>query len=455
MTIVTRFAPSPTGFLHIGNARTALFNYLFAKHNEGKFLLRIEDTDKARSTEEAVKAIYDGLKWLGIEYDGDALLQSSRAARHSQVAHEMIQLGKAYKCFHTDEELELLRAKSKDTGIVHRSKWREIPESQHPHDAKYVVRLKVPLEGETIVNDLVQGKVVTKNSQVEDIVILRSDLTPVYMLAVVVDDHDMGVTNIIRGDDHLTNTNKQILLYQAMNWQVPEFAHIALIHGPDGAKLSKRHGALGVMEYQKLGYLPETMRNYLLRLGFSHGNDEIISDQQAIDWFDLKSVGKSPSRLDFKKIESLNSHYIKVCDNSRLYENMQKVTTEDLSFLGEILENVLNLLKVRSKTLLDLINDALLFKKDMHLDYDEQVTEIIAKEKQLISEYVASLEPLNEWNKEELMGCASTIASTKEVKLGEVAGVLRAKLTGRLHAPSIFDMMQVIGKEETLRRLML
>jgi len=455
MTIVTRFAPSPTGFLHIGNARTALFNYLFAKHNNGKFLLRIEDTDKERSTNEAVEAIYDGLKWLGIEHDGEALLQSTRAARHGEIAHEMIKLDKAYKCFHTEEELDLLKSSSREAGIIYRSKWRDVPESQHPANTKYVVRLKVPLEGETIVNDLIQGRVITKNSQIEDIVILRSDSNPVYMLAVVVDDHDMGVTHVIRGDDHLTNSNKQILLYQAMSWKVPEFAHIALIHGPDGAKLSKRHGALGVMEYKKLGYLPETMRNYLLRLGFSHGNDEIISDEQAVEWFDLKSVGKSPSRLDFKKIESLNSHYIKTGDNDILYKNMQELSTENLDFLDDIQDDALNLLKARSKTILELIEGAFLFSKNKPIECDEQVKEIISKGEPLISEYMTSLEKLTKWSKEELMISAKEIAEKKAIKLGEVAEVLRAKLTGKLHAPSIFDVMQIIGKDETLRRFTL
>lgn len=453
MNVVTRFAPSPTGFLHIGNARTALFNYLYAKHNHGKFLLRIEDTDRERSTNEATVAIYEGLSWLGIAYDGEAVLQSSRANRHAEIAHEMVRSGKAYKCFHTAEELDQLREESKKTGVIQRSKWRDIHESQYPTNAQYVVRLKVPLEGETIVNDLIQGRVVTKNSQIEDIVILRSDLTPVYMLAVVVDDHDMGVTHIIRGDDHLTNTNKQILLYQAMGWALPEFGHIALIHGDDGTKLSKRHGALGVMEYKKLGYLPETMRNYLLRLGFSHGNDEIISDSEAIEWFDLKSVGKSPSRLDFKKIESLNSHYIKVADNRRLFKLMNEL--EDLSFMEDNYDTIIGLLKTRAKTLLELIENAQFFKKDVGVDFDPEARSIIIKSGHFINQYIAQLNQIANWRKDELMAVANKIAEQNNVKLGEIGQVLRAKLTGKLHSPGIFDMMEIIGAEETLRRFKL
>jgi glutamyl-tRNA synthetase len=452
MIVVTRFAPSPTGFLHIGNARTALFNYLFAKHHHGKFLLRIEDTDKERSTPEAIDAIYDGLKWLGIHYDQEAILQSSRAARHAAIAHELIARGKAYKCYHTDDELEALRQATKATGVVHRSKWRDVSEKAHPN-SPYVVRLKVPLDGETVVNDLIQGRVVTKNSQIEDIVILRSDLTPVYMLAVVVDDHDMGVTHIIRGDDHLTNTNKQILLYEAMEWSLPAFAHIALIHGPDGAKLSKRHGALGVLEYKKLGYLPETMRNYLLRLGFSHGNDEIISDNQAVQWFDLKCVGKSPSRLDFKKIESLNGHYIKTSDNQRLYDLMEECYSEDLSFILPNLDNILDLLKNRAKTLVELIDACELFKPNLHIDYGEQVSVILLNNIQIINEYIADIKQIQDWNKEALMLVAKKIAEQHKLKLNDVAEALRAKLTGKLHAPSIFDIMCIIEKAETLRRL--
>jgi glutamyl-tRNA synthetase len=455
MTVVTRFAPSPTGFLHIGNARTALFSYLFAKHNNGKFLLRIEDTDRERSTEPAIKAIYDGLKWLGIEYDGEALLQSTRSDRHAQVAHEMINRGKAYKCFHTSEELEVLKQEAQANKAIFRSKWRDVDNSLLPNDKQYVVRLKSPDLGETIVNDLIQGKVVTKNSLIEDTIILRSDLTPTYMLAVVVDDHDMGVTHIIRGDDHLTNTTKQILLYQAMDWKVPEFAHLALIHGPDGAKLSKRHGALGVMEYKNMGFLPETMRNYLLRLGFSHGNDEIISDEQAIEWFDLKSVGKSPSRLDFKKIESLNSHYIKHIDNIRLLNLIGEIKDFDYSFLEVNPDLVLNLIKSRTKTVNEVAELSKLFSSGLKIDLSSELELIVKNGIEVIEQFISLICSLKVWDKEALMSIANEIALEKEVKLGQIAEILRVALTGMVHAPSIFDIMAFIGKDETIRRLSL
>ena len=451
MSIVTRFAPSPTGFLHIGNARTALFNYLFAKHNGGKFLLRIEDTDKKRSTEEAIKAIYDGLSWLGLHHDGEAVLQTSRETRHAEIAHEMIKRGKAYKCFHSAAEVETLKNEAVANKTIFASKWRDAKETDLQSSQDYVVRLKSPDNGETIINDLIQGKVTIKNSLIEDIIILRSDGTPTYMLAVIVDDHDMGVTHIIRGDDHLTNTSKQILLYQAMDWQIPQFAHIALIHGPDGAKLSKRHGALGVMEYKNMGYLPETMRNYLLRLGFSHGNDEIISDQQAIEWFDLKSVGKSPSRLDFKKIESLNSHYIKIADNNRLLALVAEFI--DIGFLSEIYNPVLNLVKSRAKTINEIAAMIELFKPNLDISFEEEAQTILKNSKGIIDIYISKISELKNFDKDQLMNIASEIAALQDLKLAAVAAALRAALTGKVHAPSIFEIMEIIGKGETIKRL--
>jgi glutamyl-tRNA synthetase len=316
MTVVTRFAPSPTGFLHIGGARTALFNWLYAKHHKGRFLLRIEDTDRARSTQEAIDAILDGMKWLGLDWEGEPTFQFARAARHAEVAHEMVKLGHAFHCYTTQEELEAFRAKNPNAKF--RSPWRD--GGTPPAGAKSVVRLKAPLDGETVVNDKVQGTVTVKNSELDDMILLRSDGTPTYMLAVVVDDHDMGVTQVIRGDDHLTNTFRQLMIYNAMGWKAPDFAHIPLIHGADGAKLSKRHGALGVDAYRDMGYLPEAVRNYLLRLGWSHGDDEIISTEQAIEWFDLDAAGKSPSRFDFTKLENLNGHYLREADDARLVE---------------------------------------------------------------------------------------------------------------------------------------
>ena len=321
-TIITRFAPSPTGFLHIGGARTALFNYLFAKHHGGKFLLRIEDTDRVRSTEAATEAIFDSLKWLGIDWDDEPVHQFARSDIHAAAARKLVEMGKAYYCFLTPEELEAEREEAIHEGrhYIVKSKWRDADPSTHPQDKSGAIRLKAPLAGETIIHDLVQGDVVVANDHLDDMILLRGDGTPTYMLAVVVDDHDMGVTHIIRGDDHLTNAARQIILYEAFDWEIPKMAHIPLIHGADGAKLSKRHGAVGVDWYKDEGYLPEAICNYLVRLGWSHGNDEIISREHAIEWFDVKAIGKSPSRLDWDKMRNVNMHYIKAADNARLME---------------------------------------------------------------------------------------------------------------------------------------
>ena len=330
--IITRFAPSPTGFLHIGGARTALFNYLFAKHHGGKFLLRIEDTDRVRSTDAATEAILDGLKWLGIDWDDDPIYQFARSDIHAAAAKKLVEAGKAYYCFLTQEELEEEREEAIHEGrhYIVKSKWRDADLSTHPQDKKSVIRLKAPLTGETVIRDLVQGDVVVANDHLDDMILLRSNGTPTYMLAVVVDDHDMGVTHIIRGDDHLTNAARQIILYEAFGWEIPKMAHIPLIHGPDGAKLSKRHGAVGVDWYRDEGYLPEAMCNYLMRLGWSHGNDEIISREQAIEWFDIKSIGKSPSRLDWDKMRNVNMHYIKEADNDRLLDFVLKDLSKEM-----------------------------------------------------------------------------------------------------------------------------
>ena len=320
MTVVTRFAPSPTGFLHIGGARTALFNWLFARHHGGTFLLRIEDTDRARSTEAAVEAILDGLKWLELDWDGDAVSQFQRRDRHAEVAHQMMAAGHAYRCYASPEELEAMRAEQKAAGQPMRydGRWRDRDPAEAPAGISPVIRLKAPQEGETVLADHVQGEVRVQNAQLDDMVLLRADGTPTYMLSVVVDDHDMNVTHVIRGDDHLTNTFRQIQIYRAMGWDLPQFAHIPLIHGADGAKLSKRHGALGVDAYRDMGYLPEAVRNYLLRLGWGHGDDEIISTEQAIEWFDLGGIGRSPSRFDFAKLDNLNAHYMRLADDARL-----------------------------------------------------------------------------------------------------------------------------------------
>ncbi|MED5424017.1 MAG: glutamate--tRNA ligase, partial [Pseudomonadota bacterium] len=320
MTVVTRIAPSPTGFMHIGTARTALFSWLYAKRHNGKFLLRIEDTDRARYSEEAVDALKDGLKWLGLHWDGDAASQFESRHRHAEVAQQLVDMGKAYYCYCSPEELEQMREDARASGakVNYDRRWRERDASEAPEGVKPVVRIKAPLEGTTVIEDAVQGRVEKNNDELDDFILLRSDGTPTYMLSVVVDDNDSGVTHIIRGDDHLNNAFRQKVIIDAMGWDVPVYAHIPLILGPDGAKLSKRHGAQGVHEYEEMGYLPEAMRNYLLRLGWSHGDDEIISTEQAVEWFNLENIGKSAARFDFDKLASLNAHYIKQADNHRL-----------------------------------------------------------------------------------------------------------------------------------------
>lgn len=450
--IVTRFAPSPTGYLHIGGARTALFSYLFAKHNQGRFLLRIEDTDRKRSTQDAIDAILDGMKWLGIKWDGEEIYQFSRSKRHEEVALELLAQNKAYKCFLTPEELEKLREESLLTGKPIHSKWRDVDPKNHP-DLPFVIRIKAPREGVTVVNDRVQGKVVTENSTLDDMVLLRSDSTPTYMLAVVVDDHDMEVTHVIRGDDHLTNTPRQIMIYDAMGWEIPEFAHIPLIHGPDGKKLSKRHGALGVDAYHKMGYLPETICNYLLRLGWSHGNEEIITQQQAIEWFNLESIGKSPSRLDFKKLDFLNNHYLQLADNEKLLSlmlsHMNKKLTE--SSKNNILKG-LDSLKQRSNTIVDLCDMAKIYILEEAIDIPEEYKKLVMVKFELIQEFQHHACKLIEWNKDSLMELAKNFATKNQMKLGDLAGIIRILLTGSNASPSVFEIMSIIGKEATIKR---
>lgn len=445
--IVTRFAPSPTGYLHIGSARTALFNYLFAKANNGEFLLRIEDTDRQRSTEDAVKAILEGLKWLGIKWDGQEVYQFSRSQRHKEVALQLLREGKAYKCFLSVEELELLREESMKTGEPIRSKWRDAPEDTHP-DLPYVIRIKSPREGVTVFEDKVQGTITTENSTLDDMILLRSDGTPTYMHAVVVDDHDMGVTHVIRGDDHLSNTPRQITIYNAMGWDIPVFSHIPLIHGPDGKKLSKRHGALGVEAYCKMGYLPETLCNYLLRLGWSHGNDEIISSKQAIEWFNLESIGKSPARLDFKKLDNLNNHYLKISDNKYLLtlinENFTDLTKEKI-FKG------MESLKQRASTLLDLKESAKIYIIEDKIEIAEELKSSVLDKKDLVFGFFKEIEQLT-WDKEPLMDMAKVFAAKHQMKIGDFAGIIRVILTGSNASPSVFEIMSILGKDATLKR---
>ncbi|MCT4635151.1 MAG: glutamate--tRNA ligase [Rickettsiales bacterium] len=450
--VVTRFAPSPTGYLHIGSARTALFNYLFAKSNNGRFLLRIEDTDRKRSTDKAIEAILDGLKWMGLSWDGEEVTQFSKSERHKEVALELLNKGKAYKCFLSSEELEKLREKSMKTGEPIRSKWRDAKSSSHP-DAPYVVRLKSPREGVTILEDEVQGTITTENHTLDDMILLRSDGTPTYMLAVVVDDHDMGVTHVIRGDDHLSNTPRQIVIYEALGWKVPSFSHIPLIHGPDGKKLSKRHGALGVEGYRDMGYLPETICNYLLRLGWSHGDDEIITQDQAIEWFNLESIGKSPSRLDFKKMNHLNNHYLKEADNDRVLLLMLEHMPELSDQSKENIFKGLNSLKQRANTILELVEMAKIYILEEEIEIPEDLKKIIMMKFDVIQDFQHHISKSKDWTKEDLMERTKAFAISNKMKLGEIAGITRVLLTGSTASPSVFEIMSILGKDATVKRL--
>lgn len=471
MTVITRFAPSPTGFLHIGGARTALFNWLYAKHHNGKFLLRIEDTDRVRSTQPAIDAIIESMKWLGLDWDGEVVYQFARTPRHAEVAHELVKTGTAFYCYTTQEELEDFRAKNPNAKF--RSPYRD-GDKPAPAGVPPVVRLKAPIHGETIVRDKVQGTVTVKNSELDDMVLLRSDGTPTYMLAVVVDDHDMGVTQIIRGDDHFTNSFRQVLLYQAIGWMPPEFAHIPLIHGADGAKLSKRHGALGVGEYEKIGYLPEALCNYLLRLGWSHGDDEIISSKQAIEWFDLDTVGKSPSRFDFAKLENLNGHYMREADDARLVDlvvsqirkNQDKYPEVQLIIkirnIQELILRAMPSLKQRAKTIVELTDNAIFYIVDNITEkfykdskYINPKIETIMKHGGIesIIKIIPNLEMQIEWNKESLESFCKEWAEKTSKKLGDIAQPLRIALTGGTVSPPIFEVMEILGKKETLARL--
>lgn len=458
--VVTRFAPSPTGYLHIGSARTALFNYLFAKHHGGKYLLRVEDTDRARSTGAAVDALINGLAWLGIEHDGEIVYQFSRKARHAEIATKLVQEGSAYYCYASQTEIMESRDKalSEKKPLRFISPWRDFA-GKPPLNAQPVVRLKAPSFGTTIINDLVQGKVEFQNTELDDMVLLRSDGTPTYMLAVVVDDIDMNITHIIRGDDHLNNAARQQILYDAINVPAPLFAHIPLIHGPDGAKLSKRHGALGVEAYRDMGYLPETMCNYLLRLGWSHNDDEIISMEQAISLFNLEAIGRSPSRLDFKKLDNLNAHYIKAKPNSELLTLIKPLFIEYFNIkLTERAEKKLikamDGLKLRAKTLKELVHNALFYivaipaisapAKEILVDPNNIV---------LLKEVIEILNQHKKWVDVDLQILIKQFAEQKTLKLGEVAQVIRAALTGSTNSPSIFEIMEVLEKDETLSRL--
>lgn len=459
MTIVTRFAPSPTGFLHIGGARTALFNWLYAKHHHGKFLLRIEDTDRKRSTKEAIDAIHEGLAWLGITPDEEAFYQFARADRHAEIARQLVEKGKAYYCYTSPEELTTLReeAQAEKRNFVFRSPWRE-KQDDAPEGVEPVIRLKVPLEGEVLIEDKVQGNVTIAHEQIEDVILLRSDGTPTYMLAVVVDDHDMGVTDVIRGDDHLNNTARQILIYSAMSWSVPQFAHIPLIHGPDGAKLSKRHGALGVDAYRDMGYLPEAMRNYLLRLGWSHGDDEIISTEQAIEWFTLDTVGKSPSRFDFQKLENLNGHYIREASNDRL---VSIITPHIESTTGKTLNEIeiqrlmrgMDGLKERAKTINELAECSLFYVRASNPPCDEKAESQLNEGIKILRDFIPALEAQEAWDHEKLFPFAKEFAESHGTKIGKLMAPIRVAITGSTASPSMFEVMEILGKNESINRL--
>ena len=456
--IVTRFAPSPTGFLHIGGARTALFNWLFARANGGKFLLRIEDTDRARSTPEATKAIFAGLEWLGLDHDGAAFSQFENQARHREVAQAMLDNGTAYKCYSTPEEIESYREKARADGnpTLFQSPWRDsnIP----PPDAPFVVRLKAPLTGEVQIKDAVQKKVKWRAETLDDLVMLRSDGTPTYMLAVVVDDHDMGVTHIIRGDDHLINAGRQSLIYRAMGWDIPVFAHIPLIHGEDGKKLSKRHGALGVEEYRDMGYLPAAMRNYLARLGWAHGNDELFSTQQAVEWFDLKGIGKSPARLDFKKLDNVSAFHIKNAPDQELVSAIETylASTRQAPLTdtqrGALLK-AMPVLKDRSKKLPDILQKAHFVLGNRPFTPNEAAEKLLDSVSRGILFRLTKLLQDASWSHEGLEACLHDFAQAEDLKLGKIAQPLRAALTGRTVSPSVFEMMVLLGKEETIGRL--
>jgi glutamyl-tRNA synthetase len=461
MTVVTRFAPSPTGFLHIGGARTALFNWLFARHHGGSFRLRIEDTDRKRSTPEAIRAILDGLAWLELDWDGEVVYQSERAQCHAAMAERLLAEGRAYHCYCTPQELEEMRAKARAEGrsLRYDGRWRDRDPAEAPAGVPPVIRLKMPQDGETMIEDQVQGTVRVANDQLDDMVLLRADGTPTYMLSVVVDDHDMDVTHVIRGDDHLTNTFRQVQLYRALAWETPVFAHIPLIHGPDGAKLSKRHGALGVEAYRELGYLPEAMRNYLLRLGWSHGDAETISSEQAVAWFDLPAVNRGASRFDFAKLDSLNAHYLREADDTRL---IRLIAPRLEAALGRPLDETakgrllrgLPGLKPRAKTLKELAEIAMFYVRPRPLPLDDKARQILNPEAAgRLGRLLPRLRALPDWQETTLEEAVRDFAEADGAKLGQIAQPLRAALTGSTTSPGIFEVMAILEREECLARI--
>ncbi|QGT15897.1 glutamate--tRNA ligase [Wolbachia pipientis] len=467
--IVTRFAPSPTGFLHIGGARTALFNWLYAKHHGGRFLLRIEDTDRKRSTKEAIDAIIEGLRWLGVSYDGEIVYQSKRIERHKEVANLLVEKGRAYHCYCPEDEVAEKKIKAREEGKIYKHKCTTKPPSCHPSSRHWknmwsragmtsgvrsVVRFKVPDSQEIVVDDKIYGQIKVNSDQLDDIVILRSDNTPTYIFAVVIDDHDAGITDIIRGSDHLTNTFKHLLIYQALDFDIPRFAHVPLIHGEDGNKLSKRHGATSVCDYEKMGILPKAMRNYLLRLGWSHGNDEIISDEQAIEWFNLESIGRSPARLDFKKLEHLNNHYISNMSNEDILTLMLRENTLTDKKKNYLLQGLTEL-KKRVNYLAELLDLAKFYIQDPPLDLSEEAEQIVKSNLDIIKLLASFLSKIGDenWNKGFLSSQIKECAKLHDMKISDVYHSLRAPITGVMDAPGIIDIMVILGKDECIRRL--
>jgi glutamyl-tRNA synthetase len=464
--VITRFAPSPTGYLHIGGARTALFNWLYARAKGGKMLLRIEDTDKARSTEGAILAILDGLRWLELDWDGEPVYQLARAERHREVALELLAKGNAYRCYASAEELAAMRetARAEGRSPGYDGTWRDRDHREAPSGVPPAIRFKAPRDGETVIDDQVQGRVTFANKELDDLVILRSDGTPTYNLSVVVDDHDMGITHVIRGDDHLTNAARQSQIYKAMGWSTPIFSHVPLIHGPDGAKLSKRHGALGVDAYRAMGYLPEALRNYLVRLGWSHGDDEIMSTAQMVEWFDLGAIGRSAARFDFAKLENLNGHYLRETPNQEIVERLKALAPE-LPNGAELaksigpdgwtkLERAMPGLKERAKTLVELLDSATYLFVTRPLPIDNQAAKLLdASGRATLAELLPSLGALEPWLAERVEGCVRAFAEETGRKLDKVAQPLRAALTGKTTSPGIFDVLEVLGRDESIARI--
>ncbi len=463
--VITRFAPSPTGFLHIGGARTALFNWLFARHHGGKMLLRIEDTDRQRSTQEAIDAIIAGMKWLGLDWDGEIVFQFARATRHREAAEALLTLGRAYKCYASQQELEEMREKARAEGRPPRydGRWRDRDPSEAPPGVQPVIRLKAPAEGETSVDDLVQGRVTWPNKDLDDLVLLRSDGTPTYMLSVVVDDHDMNITHIIRGDDHLTNAARQSQIYEALGWKIPRMGHIPLIHGPDGAKLSKRHGALGIESYRAMGYVPDALRNYLVRLGWSHGDQEIFSTREMVELFDLSKVGRAAARFDFVKLENVNGQYLRAMPDEEIVRQIEALlpdlpgggrTAALLKSRRAQLIAAMPGLKERAKTLIELIDGSSFLFAERPLPLDDKAAALLnAEGRDTLKKALGALEKVEPWSAEATEAAVRDLAETLGMKLGAVAQPLRAALTGKSTSPGIFDVLSVLGRDESLARL--